>query len=53
MAAHVLIIEDDLVSQKLHQKVIENAGHHVTMAADGLEGLKYAREQDQGVRSGC
>ncbi len=46
MAARVLIIEDDLVSQKLHQKVIENAGHHVTMAADGLEGLKYAREQD-------
>lgn len=46
MSARVLIIEDDLVSQKLHRKVVESAGHQVTMAGDGLEGLKYAKEQD-------
>jgi len=46
MSARVLIIEDDLVSQKLHRKVVESAGHQVTMAEDGLEGLKYAKEQD-------
>jgi len=46
MSARVLIIEDDLVSQKLHQKVIESAGFQVIMASDGLEGLMYAKEQD-------
>jgi len=46
MTERVLIIEDDIVSQKLHRKVIESAGYEVTMASDGLEGLKYAREQD-------
>ncbi|MBC8503939.1 MAG: response regulator [Chloroflexi bacterium] len=46
MEARILIIEDDLVSQKLHRKVIESAGYKVTMAADGLEGLSYAKEQD-------
>ena len=46
MDARILIIEDDLISQKLHRKVIESAGYKVTMAADGLEGLMHAKEQD-------
>ncbi len=46
MEARILIIEDDPVSQKLHQKVIEAAGHQVAMAEDGLQGLMLAKEQD-------
>ena len=46
MSAHILIIEDDPLMQKLHSKVLESAGYQVTMTADGLEGTRIAREQD-------
>lgn len=46
MEKRILIIEDDPLSQKLHQKVVEAAGYHVSMADDGIEGLKLAEEQD-------
>lgn len=44
MATNILIIEDDLVSQKLHEKVIETMGHQVMLANDGAEGVKLAQE---------
>ncbi len=46
MEQHILIIEDDQLSQKLHAKVIEKAGFSVTLANDGLEGLLKADEQN-------
>ena len=46
MENRILIIEDDPLSQKLHKKVVEAAGNAVVMASDGLEGLKFAHEQD-------
>lgn len=45
MGARILIIEDDLLMQKLHRKVLEQGGYEVVIAADGLEGTKIAREQ--------
>ncbi|RME05872.1 MAG: response regulator [Anaerolineae bacterium] len=45
MGARILIIEDDLLMQKLHRKVLEQGGYEVVIAADGLEGTKLAREQ--------
>lgn len=46
METRILIIEDDPLNQKLHKKVVETAGYRATIAADGLEGLKFANEQD-------
>jgi pilus assembly protein CpaE len=46
MDKRILIIEDDLVNQKLHKRVMETAGYHVIMAGDGLEGITLAKEQD-------
>lgn len=46
MENRILIIEDDPLSQKLHKKIVEAAGYLVVMASDGLEGLKFAQEQD-------
>ena len=46
METSILIIEDDPLNQKLHQKIVEKAGYKVTLADDGLEGLQFAQEQD-------
>lgn len=40
MKTHILIIEDDLVNQRLHSKVMESAGYRVTVAGDGLQALE-------------
>lgn len=46
MDQNILIIEDDLLSQKLHAKIIEKAGYKVILANDGLEGLLRADENN-------
>ncbi len=46
METRILIIEDDIVSQKLHAKVMQSVGYEVTTAEDGLEGLMLAKEQE-------
>ena len=40
----ILLVEDDPFMRKLLGKVLEAHGYKVTMAVDGLEGLRFARE---------
>jgi len=45
---NILLAEDNLVNQKLAIKLLENAGHHVVLAANGrqvLEALEKVRPQ--------
>jgi signal transduction histidine kinase/DNA-binding response OmpR family regulator len=39
----VLYVEDNLVNQKLGQKVLERLGHHVSIASDGREAVKMIK----------
>jgi PAS domain S-box-containing protein len=36
---HILLAEDNLVNQKLAMRLLEKRGHHVVLAANGLEAL--------------
>lgn len=40
----ILYIEDDPASRRLVQRVLDNKGYEVVVAADGLEGISMARE---------
>jgi len=40
MKIKILVVEDDPVTQKILQSLLEKAQYDVTLAADGLEGLK-------------
>ncbi len=42
----VLLVEDHVINQKLAISLIERAGHHVTLAKNGEEGLRAAIQQD-------
>jgi len=42
--AKILYIEDDPASRRLVQRVLDNKGYDVVVAADGLEGISMARE---------
>ena len=42
----VLLVEDHIINQKLAISLIERAGHHVTLASNGEEGLHAAMKQD-------
>lgn len=42
----VLLVEDHVINQKLAINLIERAGHHVTLASNGEEGLHAAMQQD-------
>ena len=42
----VLLVEDHVINQKLAISLIERAGHHVTLANNGEEGLRAAIQQD-------
>ena len=43
---HVLLVEDHVINQKLAISLIERAGHQVTLAINGEEGLRAAMRQD-------
>ena len=43
--AKILYVEDDPSNRMLVGKLLENAGHTVIEAIDGLSGVKQAREQ--------
>ena len=43
---HVLLVEDHIINQKLAISLIERAGHRVTLASNGEEGLHAAMQQD-------
>ena len=40
----ILYIEDDPASRRLVQRVLDNKGYDVVLAADGLEGISMARQ---------
>jgi len=42
--AQILVIDDEPQVRRLIQNILERAGHDVTEAADGLQGLTAARE---------
>ena len=42
---NVLLVEDHLINQLLATKLIERAGHHVTVAHNGQEGLDAVMQQ--------
>jgi CheY-like chemotaxis protein len=37
---HILLVEDNLVNQKLARRLLENGGHTVTCASDGAQALE-------------
>jgi PAS domain S-box-containing protein len=43
---HILLVEDDAVSQFAARRVLEKAGHRVTVATDGSEVLPLVRKHD-------
>jgi CheY-like chemotaxis protein len=44
LMAHILVIDDDLDVRVLTLEILEAAGHHVTLAANGLEGIEAYRQ---------
>lgn len=42
--AHILLIEDEAQLRKLYRNFIEGAGHRVTEASDGADGLQAFRQ---------
>ena len=42
---HVLVAEDNLINQKITARLLEKAGHRVTVAGDGREALAAWRQQ--------
>jgi signal transduction histidine kinase len=44
LPAKILYIEDDPASRHLVQRVLDNKGYDVVVAADGLEGISMARQ---------
>ncbi len=41
----VLLVEDNAINRYLLRRFVESGGHHVTEAADGVEGVERASEQ--------
>lgn len=44
--ARILVIEDQDLVRSTIKMVLEGAGHHITAAADGLEGVQQFRRSD-------
>jgi signal transduction histidine kinase/ActR/RegA family two-component response regulator len=44
-AIHVLLVEDNMVNQKLARRIMENAGYTVVCAMDGREGVEACAAQ--------
>jgi len=45
LAKHILIVDDEANVRRIVQVILQKAGHRVTMAADGVEGLERVREE--------
>jgi CheY-like chemotaxis protein len=43
--AHILVVDDDESQREVMRRILEFAGHEVTTAADGLEGLNLVGSQ--------
>jgi signal transduction histidine kinase/CheY-like chemotaxis protein len=41
---HILLAEDNLVNQRVATRILEKAGHHVTIAEDGAQAVELAKE---------
>ena len=44
MAKRILVVEDDRTSQRLTEYTLKQAGYEISIASDGIDGLKRARE---------
>ena len=44
--ANILLVEDSKIYRKIVEEELEKMGHSCTSAADGLEGLKMAKEME-------
>jgi len=44
-SAHILVVDDDNAVRELLRQVLTDAGHSVTVAADGLEAMQAVRDQ--------
>ncbi len=42
---HILVAEDNVVNQRLIAKILQKAGHEVSVVDDGLQAVQYANEQ--------
>jgi CheY-like chemotaxis protein len=53
-AARILIVEDNLVNQRLAVKIVERLGHRVALARDGREGVElFLREPADLILMDC
>ena len=43
---HILLVEDNLINQTVATKMLENLGHKITVAGNGIEALEALRKQD-------
>ena len=43
--AHILVVDDDVVSRRLMGGILESAGHEVAYAGDGASALRLYRTQ--------
>lgn len=41
----ILLVEDEILLSMAAEILLEQAGHHVTIAADGVEALRIVREE--------
>ena len=42
---NILVTDDSLLNRKLVRDILKSAGHEVTEASDGLEGINKAKEE--------
>lgn len=47
--AHILIIEDDKVLNQAYRLILENEGHHIETAFNGVDGLKKAEAKEPDI----
>lgn len=45
----LLLVEDNLVNQKVASRILKRLGYEVDIAADGLEGLEKAQQREYGI----
>src|SRR5579871_335454 len=45
MPAHILVVDDYLVTQRVLRQILQNAGYTVSLAGDGFEALEHIEAQ--------
>jgi CheY-like chemotaxis protein len=44
-SAHILVVDDYLVTQRILRQILQNAGYQVSLAGDGFEALEQIEAQ--------